>query len=57
MHGSFLPKNPDMADYLIQTALRGRTGEDIILPPIGNEFEENARKHIKAGMAGTKARR
>ena len=57
MHGSFLPKNPDMADYLIQTAVQARTGQAVILPPIVNEFEENARNHMKAGMTGMKNRR
>lgn len=47
MHGSFLPKNPDMADYLIQTGLYNKTGEFVQLAQISDEFAENARKHVQ----------
>jgi len=54
MHGSFLPKNPDMADHLIQTGLRVKTGESITLAPMENEFEDSARKHMQTYSAGVK---
>lgn len=45
-HGSFLPKNPDMADYLIETALKRRYPEVKGLPPLDNQMSENARRYL-----------
>lgn len=42
-HGSFLPKNPDMADYLIKTALKRRFPEIGDLSKLDNQLENNAR--------------
>ena len=39
LHGSFLPKNPHFADYLIELALEKRCGEKIILPPLDDKIE------------------
>ena len=36
MHGSFLPKNPKFADYLLELALGGK------LPPLDDTIENNA---------------
>jgi CobQ-like glutamine amidotransferase family enzyme len=47
MHGSFLPKNPQMADELIQVAIKRRTGDFIQLEHIDDEFETNARLHVQ----------
>ena len=41
IHGSLLPKNPALADYLIATALRRRHGE-VALPPIDDRAELRA---------------
>ncbi|MDN5314774.1 MAG: hypothetical protein PWP10_3524 [Clostridiales bacterium] len=47
MHGSFLPKNPAMADWMISTALQ-RQGHNLQkLPEIDDELAENARKYIQ----------
>lgn len=43
LHGSFLPKNPHFADYLISLALARKHGP-IDLKPIDDELENNAHK-------------
>ena len=45
-HGSFLPKNPDMADYLIEKALERRYNQPIALKPLTNKMENNARNAL-----------
>lgn len=42
MHGSLLPKNPNLADWLIKTALEVKYGEKINLALLGDELEERA---------------
>ncbi len=42
-HGSFLPKNPAMADYLIQTALERRSEQPVNLAKLPHNLEDNAR--------------
>lgn len=42
-HGSFLPKNPAMTDYLLTLALESRLGEPIQLPDIDLRYEAAAR--------------
>lgn len=39
LHGSFLPKNPHFADYLIELALEKRYKEKIPLKPINDKIE------------------
>ncbi len=39
LHGSFLPKNPHFADYLIELALEKRYGEKIKLLPLNDKIE------------------
>lgn len=46
MHGSFLPKNPKIADVLIKTALEQKYGHVIDLECLPDVFEKNARRHI-----------
>lgn len=43
MHGSLLPKNPELADWLIQKALQIKYGKDIELEPLDDELENKAR--------------
>ncbi|MFI3301147.1 MAG: hypothetical protein R3Y28_06980 [Candidatus Gastranaerophilales bacterium] len=38
-HGSFLPKNPHFADYLIELAIKKRYGNTIKLSKLDDEFE------------------
>jgi lipid II isoglutaminyl synthase (glutamine-hydrolysing) len=47
-HGSFLPKNPDMADLLILSALRRRFHDLEKLALLPNQMENNARQSIMA---------
>lgn len=46
LHGSLLPKNPQLADELILKALQHRYGPDVTLAPLTNTLEEKA--HQKA---------
>jgi hypothetical protein len=46
LHGSLLPKNPQLADALIVAALRRKYGEDIQLPPLEGSVE--GRAHARA---------
>lgn len=39
LHGSFLPKNPHFADYLIELALEKRYGRKITLEPLNDDIE------------------
>lgn len=39
LHGSFLPKNPHFADYLIELALQKKYGEKISLPQLDDDLE------------------
>lgn len=43
MHGSFLPKNPKVADWLIQQAMR-RAGNNLSLSELDDQLENEARK-------------
>ena len=45
-HGSLLPKNPELCDYILTLALQRRFGEDFTLKPADNQFEEIARKEF-----------
>ncbi len=42
MHGSLLPKNPTLADWLIQKALEVKYGHEVNLKDLDNSFEESA---------------
>ena len=43
MHGSLLPKNPEVADWLIKKALETKYKKQITLEKIDNNLEEKAR--------------
>lgn len=46
LHGSFLPKNPHFADYLIQLALKKRYKEEMELAPLDDTLENEAHKAL-----------
>ncbi len=46
MHGSLLPKNPKLADWLIKKALEVKYGKEIELEPLDDSLESQA--HIAA---------
>lgn len=45
-HGSLLPKNPALADHLIELALKQKYKDFVSLQKIDNTFEENARNFM-----------
>lgn len=46
LHGSFLPKNPHFADYLIKLALRKKYNDDIDLEPLDDTIELKAHNSV-----------
>ncbi len=48
LHGSFLPKNPAMADRIIATALKRKYPDFTALSPLDDVFEKAARDDMKA---------
>lgn len=46
MHGSLLPKNPRLTDWLIKTALQLKYEKEIKLSEVDSSFENSARKHF-----------
>lgn len=42
IHGSLLPKNPQLADWLLQKALEVKYGEQVELEPLDDEIEQKA---------------
>jgi CobQ-like glutamine amidotransferase family enzyme len=61
LHGPILPKNPWLADRLIMTALRRRTGEPVTLEPLDDGAENAARlavteRVLRKGNARTSIR-
>lgn len=47
-HGSFLPKNPAMTDYLLKKAVEVQTGAPFVLPELDTDTEDFARKALPA---------
>jgi CobQ-like glutamine amidotransferase family enzyme len=56
LHGSLLPKNPWLADYLLATALRHATGEPAALKPLDDRLEEDAHLAVAARIRGAGGR-
>ena len=48
LHGSLLPKNPAVADFLLGTALKRRYGEHVTLAPLDDTAEEAAQRTARA---------
>jgi len=46
LHGSLLPKNPDLTDELLLKALRHRYGETMTLTPLLNTLENKAHEKV-----------
>ncbi len=46
LHGPLLPKNPNLADWLIQKALERKYGEKMILSSLADEEEKAANAYI-----------
>ena len=45
-HGPLLPKNPHIADWLIEKALEKKYGKTVVLKPLDDGFSSNARTAI-----------
>ena len=45
-HGPVLPKNPELADFLLNTALQRRYGKEIVLDPLSDGFENLAHDSV-----------
>jgi CobQ-like glutamine amidotransferase family enzyme len=56
LHGSLLPKNPWLADYLLSRALRHRTGEPVQLEALDDRLEEEAHVAVVARIRGAGGR-
>jgi CobQ-like glutamine amidotransferase family enzyme len=50
LHGTLLPKNPHLADYLIGTALRRRYGPEATLAPLDDRLEWAAHRAMVARL-------
>ena len=50
-HGSLLPKNPKLADYILKTALK-RKYPDISLEELDDKFENNAHDYMEKRLSG-----
>lgn len=47
-HGSFLPKNPNMTDYLLKKAMESKYGQSLELAPLDTRIEDVARMAIQS---------
>jgi lipid II isoglutaminyl synthase (glutamine-hydrolysing) len=56
LHGSLLPKNPWLADHLLATALRHRTGQEPRLEPLDDQLEDQAHQAVAARIRGAGGR-
>jgi CobQ-like glutamine amidotransferase family enzyme len=56
LHGSLLPKNPWLADWLLAAALRHRTKEPVALAPLDDRLEEQAHQSVAARIRGAGGR-
>lgn len=46
LHGPLLPKNPQLADWLIKHALEKKYGQEIILAPLDDSQEKEANAYV-----------
>lgn len=46
LHGPLLPKNPQLADWLIEHALKKKYGEETVLTPLDDSQEKEANDYI-----------
>ena len=49
-HGCLLPKNPKLADLILQTALERKYG-NVELSPLADEFETAAHNYMEARLS------
>lgn len=46
LHGPLLPKNPQLADWLVQHALEKKYGQEIVLAPLDDSQEKEANAYV-----------
>ena len=46
LHGPLLPKNPQLADWLISRALERKYGEKVELKPLDDSQEKEANEYV-----------
>lgn len=46
LHGPLLPKNPQLADWLIEHALKKKYGEETVLTPLDDSQKKEANDYI-----------
>lgn len=46
-HGSLLPKNPVLCDFILRTALERKYGAPIALAPLDDTLEQNAHRYME----------
>jgi CobQ-like glutamine amidotransferase family enzyme len=56
LHGSLLPKNPWLADWLLARAVCHRVGEPVALEPLDDRLEEEAHDAVAARIRGVGGR-
>jgi lipid II isoglutaminyl synthase (glutamine-hydrolysing) len=56
LHGSLLPKNPWLADWLIQNALGHQRSEPVTLSALDDRLEEQAHQAVEARIRGAGGR-
>jgi lipid II isoglutaminyl synthase (glutamine-hydrolysing) len=56
LHGSLLPKNPWLADWLLSAALRHRHGEPMLLAPLDDRLELQAHAAAEARVQSANGR-
>lgn len=55
LHGSLLPKNPRLADWLLQAGLRHRFGEDVVFPILDDALEHAAHANATSRAKSTRS--
>ena len=46
LHGPLLSKNPELADYIIKYCLDRKYGENVVLEPLNDDFENKCREQL-----------
>lgn len=50
-HGSLLPKNPVLCDFVLQTALSEKYGEAVLLTPLADALEKRAHDYMERRLS------
>ncbi len=50
-HGSLLPKNPELCDFILETAIERKYGEKIKLEPVDDAIENAAHEYMRKRLS------